>query len=455
MAVYDFFLSRNSKPTAANYVGHKGRMFYDADEKVLRISDGSTPGGFPVTPTTLVSTTEPTIVTEGQMWYNPTTLELWCYHNGAFEPTIDLATSTKIGGVKLGPGVVTNGQGQIVIDSTGLDFRFGDFYAFTNPGAHDGACLSSINANQDVNLISNGTGKVNVVGEFHIHPTNSTVEDALATEAIFSINSTGDIRVLAPNTSGLTGAIQLVGNSTGATVSPNQTGVVLHITGNQDIVSRNYFDGSNNYPLLTGRRYNGTPGTPTQVLSGELFFRIAGQAYTSSGFQTFGPCQIDWVATENQGPNNQGGELRIRATPNGSSAIAGITQVASFNASTGVTAIKFNGPLTGDVTGNVSGNAGTATTATNLAAATGILAGTITINPASVAGASDSTQTFTLTGLTTDHKIVITSGTAVTGGLIITGAWASALNTVSIAFRNTNNQAVDSGNLTIQYLAWI
>jgi hypothetical protein len=68
MAIYDFFLSRNGAPvTAETYVGHVGRLFYDDANGVIRISDGTTPGGSPI--------------------------------------PITLATSTIAGGVKLGPGV--------------------------------------------------------------------------------------------------------------------------------------------------------------------------------------------------------------------------------------------------------------------------------------------------------------------------------------------------------------
>ena len=90
MAIYDFFLSRNgAASTPANYVGHAGRLFYESTTGEIRISDGTTAGGLPI--------------------------------------PITLATETTSGGVKLGPGVTTNAQGQIIIDSEGLDFNFGNF----------------------------------------------------------------------------------------------------------------------------------------------------------------------------------------------------------------------------------------------------------------------------------------------------------------------------------------
>jgi hypothetical protein len=76
---------------ALTYVGTAGTLFYDEANGALRISDGVTPGG------SLIS--------------------------------YPVASTTQLGGVKLGPGVVLNGDGQIIIDSEGLDFSFGDLAA--------------------------------------------------------------------------------------------------------------------------------------------------------------------------------------------------------------------------------------------------------------------------------------------------------------------------------------
>ena len=119
---------------------------------------------------------------------------------------------------------------------------------------------------------------------------------------------------------------------------------------------------------------------------------------------------------------------------------------------------------TGNVTGNyligngsaITGTVPTANTATNLSAATSILAGAITIDPASIGKNTAATQTFTLTGLTTNHKIVITSGTAMPAlNFWITAAWPSAANTLSVQFMNASGGAIDSGTLDIHYFAWV
>jgi len=86
---------------------------------------------------------------------------------------------------------------------------------------------------------------------------------------------------------------------------------------------------------------------------------------------------------------------------------------------------------------------------------TTVLNGTLTINPASVSKTSVATQTFTITGLTTGHKIVVSPATALTYGILVSAAWASASNTVSIQFMNISGSSIDLGNIDINYFAWV
>ena len=349
--------------------------------------------------------------------------------------TLRLSNGTTAGGVPL----------QLV--SSDFAFSFGDFVASTT--GNGAAQLKSKNANQDIAIVSNGTGVINMVGDFHIHRTGQYDPDSNDVDgAVFAVKGDGQIQMKVPIQDNLSGALEIIGNDTGLFVSPNQTGVILHVTGNSGLVSRNYFDANQNYALLVGRRYNGTQSAPTKVLSGEQFFRIAGQAAGQTAsepavFQTFGPAQIDWVATEDQGPNNQGAEIKIRVTPNGSNSFTSGIYVATFNATTGLTAIKFNGPLTGNVTGkaDTAGNADTVThgvyttdtgTVTNTMLAGSIannkLANSsITVNGSTIALGGTATVTAaagTLTGTTLASNIVTSSLTTVgtLGSLAVTGA---------------------------------
>jgi hypothetical protein len=336
MAIYDFFLSRNNGPTIANYVGHVGRLFYDSANGVIKLSDGATPGGLDIPYT--------------------------------------IASDTVVGGIKAGPGVTINAEGQILIDSEGLEFSFGDFsgtvgtYAVGNPDAgEDYALLSSVNANEDIILASNGDGIVKVIGDFSVRTPNGGLEGALLTEPIFRVSGDGQVRMLVPLADQVAGALEIIGNDTGLYLPPTQTGVILHITGNSGLVCRNYFDANANYALLAGRRYNGTQLDPRRVLNNEIVFRIIGQAAnatTANGvaeFGTYAPARMTFYANEDQTPTAQGGRIQFEITKNGTAADAVGTNtitVVSMDAQNGITAIKFNGPLTGNVTGDVSGSAG-------------------------------------------------------------------------------------------------
>jgi hypothetical protein len=71
-----------------------------------------------------------------------------------------------------------------------------------------------------------------------------------------------------------------------------------------------------------------------------------------------------------------------------------------------------------------------------------------------VAKNSLTTLTATITGLTTNHKIVITPQSVMPdNGAFFGAAYASASNTVSIQFANANGAV--NATFTIAYFAWI
>ena len=358
MAIYDFFLSRNNAAsTPSNYIGHVGRLFYNSTERVLRISDGTTAGGEVFNGLVTVNTVEPTDNFQGQIWLNPNDSALTVYHNGNFISTINVATSTTLGGVKLGPGVTTNGEGQIIIDSEGLDFSFGHLAAtvgtYTNEEEY--AVLSSINLNEDIVLASNGTGSIEIVGELHVHATNGTLTETLESEAAFLVKADGQVRMLVPTIDSQEGAVSIVGSSTGAFISPVNTGVMLHVTGNYSspgIASRIYNDSQNAFGAWVTRRFNGTVASPTAVLADEEIMRLSGTAHNGTGIPGTANQRIVYVARGNQTTSNQGGAIELWATPLNTITVAKVATVDS----TGIT-LESGKVLTGNVTG-------TATTAT-------------------------------------------------------------------------------------------
>jgi hypothetical protein len=312
---------------ALTYVGTAGTLFYDEDNGALRISDGVTPGG------SLIS--------------------------------YPIASSSQIGGVKLGPGVILNGSGQIIIDSEGLDFSFGDFTSIVGSYTDETeyALLSSINEDEDIVIASNGTGDIKVVGGFEVFATNGTVTGSLEdAEPFFRILDDGQVRILVPLADTTEGGMEIIGSELGTALAPGQPGTMLHLTGNADLPTRVYHDTLGDYGSYVFRRYNGSVITPTQVLANEDIARFNWTAANNAGMPSQATAQIRVTALENQTTTAQGSKIVFTVTPVGSPTSARV-DVATISTADGVSATKFTGPLTGNVTGNVSGTAATVTTA--------------------------------------------------------------------------------------------
>jgi hypothetical protein len=429
----DLWASRAKKVDPATYVGQQNRLWYNPVTNSIFVSDGVTPGGAPVALATGANIVA-NIVTVNSVTSTSGNVEIT--GNLVITGDISPATETKIGGIKAGPGANVSNDGTLTIDTAGLPLSFGDFTANLN-------VLTLVNEDQDMVLATMGNAEVQLVGDIGFYTPNGLPPDL--SNRYFSASRDGQIKIIVPSTDPLGGAVEIVGSTSGETVIPAVAGVMLHVTGNNNEFATIYNDGVNNFSNYIGRRYNGTAASPTQVKAGNVICRFSGTGYGTTVFPAGAAASVSIVALEDFTDTQQGAQLQFLTAPVGS-----LTRqlVANIDVANGVSATKFTGNLIGNVTG-------TATTATNLAAATGILAGAISVDPVSVSGDTSSTQTFTLTGLTTNHKVVITAGTAFNSGLIIQAAWASADNTISIEFRNTTNQAINAGIKTIQYFAWI
>ena len=384
MAIYDFFLSRNgAASTPQNYVGHLGRLFYNSDTGEIRLSDGETAGGIAI--------------------------------------PITLATETVAGGVKLGPGVTINSDGQLIIDTAGLDFSFGDFSS-TTP-ANGAATLSSVNTGQNIDIVSNADGIINIIGSLHVHTTESyDPNNPDANGAIFRVDTEGKVRMLVPAADTNEGAINIIGGLDGAFQAPVNSGVMLHITGiagSPGVPSRIYNDAQNAFAAYVARRYNGTAAVPTAVLANEEIMRISGTAHNGTLIPGTGNQRIVYKALGNQTLTNQGGAIELWATPINSTTIA---KVATVDNTDGITATKFTGPLTGNVTGN-------ADTVTN---------GVYTTGDQTIGG----TKTFssTISGSISGNAGTVTNGVYTTGDQTI-GGTKTFSSTIAGSINGTANIA--------------
>jgi hypothetical protein len=364
------------------------------------------------------------------------------------ELKLKTATTDRVGGIKAGPGVTINSEGQILIDSSGLEFSFGDFQAIVGEYSSNTeyALLSSVNEDEDIVIASNGAGAIKVVGQFDIHKTNGTVTGSLEDyEPFFRVKDDGQVRILVPLADTTEGGVEIIGSLLGTSLAPGIAGTMLHLTGNAGESTRIYHDTLSDYGSYVFRRYNGSVASPTAVLINEDIGRINFTAATSSGMGNVATSQIRITALENQTPTAQGSKITFTVTPVGSAASSRV-DVATISVADGVSATKFTGPLIG--------NANTATTATNLAAATGILAGTLNVDPPNVGKNGSATATYTLSGLTTDHKVIVMPQGALPDEFNITAAWASAANTLSIQYQ-TYGGGVNATAFNVAYFAWV
>jgi hypothetical protein len=278
---------------------------------------------------------------------------------------------------------------------------------------------------------------------------------------VFEIKSDGQVKMLVPGIDSVEGAVSIVGSSTGAFISPVNTGVMLHITGQYDtpaIPSRIYNDAQGSFAAFVARRYNGTVASPTAVLADEEIMRLSGTAHNGTSIPGTGNQRIIFVARGNQTTSNQGGAIELWTTPINTTTIAKIATVDSV----GIT-LESGKVLTGNVTGtattatyaqNVIGGIGVATLAgssgTSVSTSTGAV--TVWFNTSTlVANAVSAVSATTAGTVTTAAQPAITSVGTLTS-LTVSGSISDGIGNVrSIAIRNTATSyvltAADNGRM--------
>jgi hypothetical protein len=508
--IQNLFSSRDNNANTETYVGQTDRIWYNPDNNTFRVSDGSTPGGLPIDYSSnanvdVNSLTVNTVTVNNSITSTGGNINFT--GNLVISGNITAATETKIGGVRAGPGANISNTGLLTIDTAGLPLSFGNFTANNN-------ILTLVNVNEDMILETSGNAEIQLIGNIGFYKSNGGgVPDP--SELFFFARDDGQLTILVPAEDPLLGAVEIIGSATGNLTPPGQPGAMLHITGNPGIPARVYLDGNGEYASFVARRFNGNVAVPTQVLAGQDVFRINSTAATNAEVGNVAMAQIRMTALENQTTTAQGSSITFTVTPVGSPASARV-DVANVTVANGVSATRFttagNVTATGNITGgnlittgvtstgsltasttinatgnitggnlitaglisasgNITGNrfvgngapltnitganvTGTVTTATNLTAATGILAGTLNIDPAAIGKNTDSVQTFTLTGLTTSHKVIVMPQAALPFNLVISAAWASALNTLSIQFQEFGG-GVDAPAFNLAYFAWV
>ena len=184
--------------------------------------------------------------------------------------------------------------------------------------------ISTIQADANINLVTNGVGNINLQGAFTTANTAGNV--------IIETLQNGTINFFVPNIS-YDSAIDIIGTADGTQLYPQNQGVLLHLTGQDSLPARVYSDGVNNYAAFIGRRYNGNATAPTQVLSGETIARYGGTPYGNTGWPSISTARVDFVALEDQTATNRGTSIEFYTTPVGTATATPSMTVAS----TGIT----------------------------------------------------------------------------------------------------------------------
>jgi hypothetical protein len=279
--IQNLYTSRDNNANAATYVGQEGRLWYNPTDNTIYVSDGNTAGGIPVTV------------------------------GGGGNATFNVVTANVI---NTGAEIV---QGNIVIATSAT---------LGNLVITDQAIFGNV-ANRNITIDPAGNGLIELLGPLHIHATGN-----IELEPEFAVGLDGQTAIRVPVSDNNQGALEIIGSTSGAVVPLGNPGGMIHVTGQNNEVSRIYNDSVNNYSLYVGRRYNGTAAAPTGVLANQVISRLGANPYLvdTAGFAPLGTARIDFIATENQTTTAQGTRIVMNVTPGGS-----VTQatVASFDTS--------------------------------------------------------------------------------------------------------------------------
>ena len=210
---------------------------------------------------------------KGRLWYDP------------------------VNGFRISDGITPGGKAAVISVSTA---SIGDLVI-------TGASISTINPNEGLNLVSNGTGTISVSGAFNVSTPSGTL--------IMQVPQNGFVNFYAAQQNVTDSAFEIIGSSNGASFSPTNSGVMLQVTGNPNVSSRIYNDSENNYSVFAGRRYDGTASNPTAVQAGEDFVRYGGSAYNGTIIPTAGNARMVFTAVGTQTNTNGGSAISFWTVP--------------------------------------------------------------------------------------------------------------------------------------------
>ena len=316
------------------------------------------------------------------------------------------------------------------------------------------ANISTLNTNEDLGLISNGTGNVNVFGQFQVFPTSG------GGRPVFETTTQGFTQINLPTLGvGQTGLL-INGDSASALNLPQVSGTTIRSIGNDGVSNTVTIDafGTGAFPALTYRAARGTGGSPTAIQSGDTIGRLAAVGWGTTNFvidtnSGRAASDIRFVATENYNDSHGGVQMQFYTSPNGgtvrtlSAIIApnGITTMGNVNAANAY----INHNLL--VVGNTYSVGNTITIGTTLMTGNVTTSGNLNVGGnLIIVGTSINTGTTLMIGnTTTEGTTTLIGDVHITGNVDTTGAILNIGNTIINGTMTLNNQLsiTGTGNL--------
>jgi hypothetical protein len=238
----------------------------------------------------------------------------------------------------------------------------------------NGASISTINANEDLNLVSNGTGNVNVFGNFNIHT------DGIGSSLSFNAASNGLITINSPTVSTTQAALSVNGSSNTTNRPVTYRGTMLDLTGNDNQIASLIIDAfgttvpagggtTSAFSRLIGRTGRGTLTAPATMQLNDEIFRITGSGYSGGSSLNGYPstAHIRMLANENFNSTSSGSRMEFYVTANGNTITSGFGTLALTL--DGVNLTTANKIVNTNTTNSTSTTTGAITTAGGLGVA--------------------------------------------------------------------------------------
>lgn len=240
------------------------------------------------------------------------------------------------------------------------------------------------------------------------------------------------------------GAVALAGDEMTGTLLLNKNAAAMLATGSSSLIQMQQLDDVNatllidgfgtGEPYIQGRRARTSKAAPSAMLTSNRLITLSGSGYGATAYTT-ARAEIAAMATQTWTDANNGSKWVVRVTPTNS---ATIREVAAFDQDG---SFKLNEPLGG--LGYSTGAGGTVTQATSKS--TGVtlnkVCGDITMNNASLAGASIVSFTLTNSAIAAGDVLILNHVSGGTPGPYLLNAACSAGSAV-ISVRNASGSSL-------------